>query len=562
MTIRKYHYALVCLLISGMVNHMPVQYRRHLMRDVTARRKHRTVRDDCGEGRVSLFCFHEEPHLLDEILTKRGGEKMIIKFKQKENAPHSALIQENIVNLLGSCGRVKKLSHIDLYLYETFSNISQRAMKNCLQLLSSGGMLVEQDFQIHPAEGGGCMSRMVDGGDIIDRGGFIAIGAIGGEAPVSSGGNLRSHPGSDGTFHLNNQIAFKKFVKRLQTDKKGTNIIHGYDQTKMKEGTELSEPYEQNDVDVCIVDTGVDYDHRDLRGNISLVLHGGDVREGHNGSGGDGRDPDESIGDDGHCRHHPRGMDNHGHGTFIAGIIAGNSQRNSQGIKGICRRAKLTICKALNSENAGFISDILKCFNFCASKKAKIINASFASTKNYLSLFEALKTLEEKNILVVSSSGNCCPTPESKNTFPECNLDVKKVYPTAYSTQLRNLITVSNMIQRGNGEVSLSPDSCYSANYVHLAAPGDDIISTFPQNKYAISSGSSFSAAVVTGLAALVLSINADLNYEEVIVLLRGSIVQVESLGSRVKWGGFLDVRHLVSATIALSRGMAEEARD
>ncbi|GAB66994.1 subtilisin-like serine protease [Plasmodium cynomolgi strain B] len=269
---------------------------------------------------------------------------------------------------------------------------------------------------------------MADKGGIVDVGGLYAIRAIGGEAPARSGTNLRSHAGSNGTFQLNNQMAFKNFLSRLQSNYKGTNIINGYDQTKMKEGTEMSEPHEQND--------------------------------------------------------------------------------------------------------------------------------------NYVSLFEALKTLEEKNILVVSSSGNCCPTTESMNTFPECNLDVKKVYPTAYSLNLRNLITVSNMIQQENGQVILSPDSCYSANYVHLAAPGDDIISTFPRNKYAISSGSSFSAAVVTGLAALVLSINARLSYEEVIDLLRGSIVQTESLRSKVKWGGFLDVRHLVSSTIALSRGEAEAARE
>ncbi|EDL43517.1 subtilisin-like serine protease, putative [Plasmodium vivax] len=444
-------------------------------------------------------------------------------------------MKENLVKLLGSCGRVQKLSHVDLYLYETFPKISERALGKCLQLLSSARVLVEQDQQIYPVEGG------------CSTGGARGTGGRSGKS-VTGG---RTPPGSEATFQPNNQLPFKKFLSRLQSDCKGTNIIKGYDQTKMKEGTELSEPHERSDVNVCIVDTGVDYNHQDLQGNVVHVKHG---RDGSgDGSGGGG-------GCDGGGCDFARGMDNHGHGTFIAGIIAGNSQRDSQGIKGICRRAKLTICKALNSKNAGFVSDILNCFNFCASKEAKIINASFASTKNYPSLFEALKTLEQKNILVVSSSGNCCPTAESKNTFTECNLDVMRVYPTAYSTNLRNLITVSNMVQHENGLVTLSPDSCYSSNYVHLAAPGDDIISTFPQNKYAISSGSSFSAAVVTGLAALVLSIKGGLSYEEVIRLLRGSIVQTESLRSKVKWGGFLDVRHLVSAAIALSRASGPAA--
>ncbi|KJP88838.1 hypothetical protein AK88_01528 [Plasmodium fragile] len=566
MRIRKYHYAFVCLLISGMVKRMPFEYRRHSMCDVTVRRKYKTVRDECGEGRASLICFQgrvlrgvsnevfkgggfqtgvgsssqpssprsppqedqlprDDPQDLNEILTKLGKKKMIIKFKKEENTSQSTLIQQNMVKLLGSCGRVKKLSHIDLYLYEAFSNINEGALKNCLQVFTSGGVFVEQDFKIHPVKGGvGCMS---------------------GEVSIRSEDNLRSPPGRDGTFELNNQMTFKHFLSRLQSDCKGTNIIKGYEQTKMKEGTELSEPHQQNEVNVCIVDTGVDYNHRDLQGNVVHVLDGTD-ETGHDDEGDEHNDGDRG--------------DNHGHGTFIAGIITGHAQRGNRGIKGICRRAKLTICKALNSNNAGFVSDILKCVNFCASKEAKIINASFASTKNYISLFEALKTLEEKKILVVSSSGNCCPTDETKNAFPECNLDMMKVYPTAYSVQLRNLITVSNMIQKENGELTLSPDTCYSANYVHLAAPGYNIISTFPRNKYAISSGSSFSAAVVTGLAALVWSINSRLSFEEVIDLLRGSIVQTESLRSKVKWGGFVDVHHLVSATIALSQGGAAAA--
>ncbi|ANQ08538.1 Uncharacterized protein PCOAH_00031040 [Plasmodium coatneyi] len=605
MTIRKYHYAFVCFLIFGMVENVPIQYRRHHLHDVTTRRKHRTDGGDCGEGGGdSLIYFQgrvlrgvspevltggefqrgvdsswppppsayslpqgdhlppEDQHHLDEVLSKVRKKKMIIKFKPQENGAQSALMQQNMVNVLGSCGKVKKLSHIDLYLYEVFSNINEKVLKNCLRVLTSGHMLVEQDFEIHPVEEGGCTKS---------TGGLIPIGAIVDHAPVRNGENLRNHRG---TFQLNNQMAFKNFLSRLKSDCKGTNIIKGYDQTKMKEGTELSEPHEQNDVNVCIVDTGVDYNHRDLRGNVVHVLHGRDVGGDQNvegdDSGGDGNSGDASTvegsavdeADRSDRGDHPGGMDNHGHGTFIAGIIAGNSERENHGIKGISRRAKLTICKALNSKNAGFVSDILKCFNFCASKEARIINASFASTKNYLSLFEALKTLEEKSILVVSSSGNCCPTAESKNAFPECNLDVKKVYPTAYSKKLRNLITVSNMIQQENGEMTLSPDSCYSAKYVHLAAPGDNIISTFPRNRYAISSGSSFSAAVVTGLAALVLSINARLSFEEVIRLLRESIVETESLRSKVKWGGFLDVHHLVSATIALSGGGVKTAKE
>ncbi|CDO62954.1 subtilisin-like protease 3, putative [Plasmodium reichenowi] len=418
--------------------------------------------------------------------------------------------------------------------------------------------------------------------------------------------------------HNNNQShsSAKYQTQRLNKKMIGTNILDGYDIIQMEEGLNLSHNYELNDVNVCIIDTGIDENHIDLKDNIiekktfmkhsdkkynidginsiesSANIESSDNIESINNiessdninsiNNIDSSDNINSINNiessdninsinniessdnnvhtmlrnklylekKKECCNYNTSNDGHGHGTFIAGIIAGNSPKGKKGIKGISKKAKLIICKALNNNNAGYISDILECFNFCAKKKARIINASFASTTHYPSLFQALKELQDKDILVISSSGNCSSNSKCKQAFQECNLNIQKLYPAAYSADLRNIISVSNIIQQSNGNIVLSPDSCYSPNYVHLAAPGGNIISAFPNNKYAISSGTSFSAAVITGLASLVLSINSNLTSQQVIELFKKSIVQTKSLENKVKWGGFINVYDLVRLTI------------
>ncbi|SBT70742.1 subtilisin-like protease 3, putative [Plasmodium malariae] len=491
-------------------------------------------------------------HMNKELFDKLKKKRLIINFKKYDNILNSRNFKNRFINLLSYCGKVKKLDYINFYLYNFFANVNERLLNICLLLLSSQRIQVEFDYKIRLTE---------------EKNFTMNASGQHNVSNMSTDSSLCAHcDPMHRFFTLSNKLGFKKHMNRLRRGYKGTNIFEGYDETKIKEGIELSIPYEKNDVHVCIVDTGIDYNHVDLKNNIIVIKQferknnkNYEKSKGNNEDKNKDRytDRNEDAEKDSYnySEKHPssdldNSIDGHGHGTFIAGIIAGNSPKNNNGIRGISKRAKLIICKALNNNNAGNISDILECFNFCAKKRAKIINASFASTNNYPSLYKALKELQEKNVLVISSSGNCNSQDDSKNTFTECNLNVKKLYPPAYSVQLHNLIVVSNMIQEKDSHIYLSPDSCYSNNYVHLAAPGNNIISTFPSNKYAISSGSSFSAAVITGLASIIFSINSKLTNEQVIQIFRSSIVQAKSLKDKVKWGGYLNVYNLVKYAI------------
>ncbi|CRG97848.1 subtilisin-like protease 3, putative [Plasmodium gallinaceum] len=433
-------------------------------------------------------------------------KKLIISFKDHNNFLSLRIFKNKFIHILSYCGNVKKLDYINFYLYDFFKELSETHLKTCLHILKSKMINIEMDYKIKNIE-----VKTINTSEKIMNEPFYS----------------HSKKLCD-MFKLNNNSNFKFFLNKKCNM---TNILDGYDVIQVKEAIALARPYELNDVNVCIVDTGIDHNHDDLKENIIEIKK---IKRNMEKSDTSSSDIDSS-------------MDKHGHGTFIAGIIAGNSQ-NNKGIKGISKKAKLIICKALNDNNTGYISDILECFNFCAKKKAKIINASFASTTNHLSLFNALMKLQEKNILVITSSGNCSVS-KSKNSFQQCNLDIKKLYPSAYSSELNNLISVSNMLQHPNGNIILSPDSCYSNNYVHLAAPGRNIRSTLPYNKYAVSSGSSFSAAIITGFASLVLSINSELTYIEVIEKFKNSIIPSKSFKNKVKWGGFINAYNLIKST-------------
>ncbi|CRH00597.1 subtilisin-like protease 3, putative [Plasmodium relictum] len=442
---------------------------------------------------------------IDDIIIK----KLIIRFKEHNNFLRLRIFKKRFMNILSHCGRVKRLDDINFYLYDFFKGLSETYLKMCLQLLKSKRISVELDYKIKNNE----EKSMNTSEKIID---------VSHDSRLDSICNM---------FKLNNNSNFKFLLNKMYKKCNMTNILEGYDIIQLKEAMELAGPYEINDVNVCIVDTGIDHNHDDLKDNIIEIK----------------KSKRNKIKGDTLYNNGENSMDRHGHGTFIAGIIAGNSQKD-KGIKGISKKAKLIICKALNDNNTGYISDVLECFNFCAKKKARIINASFASTADHSSLFNALMKLQEKNILVITSSGNCSGN-NKKNTFQHCNLDVKKLYPSAYTVKLNNIISVSNMLQQPNGNLIISPDSCYSKSYVHLAAPGKNIRSTLPHNKYAISSGSSFSAAIITGFASLMLSINSELTCFQIIEKFKNSITHEKSLKNKVKWGGFINAYNLIKST-------------
>lgn len=207
---------------------------------------------------------------------------------------------------------------------------------------------------------------------------------------------------------------------------------------------------------IAVLDTGVNYNHGDLAGKI---IQGRDFINGDN-------DP----------------MDDHGHGTFIAGIAAADSN-NAVGISGISWNSKVLAIKSSNSANQGTTASGAAAIKKAADQGAKIINASWGGDADLPGLKSAVEYAAAKGAIVVATAGNAGMN--------------KLRYPCAYPTVFCVGNTTSSDARAG--------DSNFGA-HVDIAAPGSAIRSTTLNGGYGFGSGTSFAAPNVSGSIAVLWS--------------------------------------------------------
>ncbi len=186
------------------------------------------------------------------------------------------------------------------------------------------------------------------------------------------------------------------------------------------------------------------------------------------------------------------------HGTHVSGIIAAN-RKNELGIKGICENAKIMTLRAVPDGDERD-KDIANSIRYAVDNGAKIINMSFGKSisPDKKAIDEAVKYALSKDVLLIHAAGN-----DSKN------LETERNFPSAKFAELD--YTAPNWIEVGassweTGKKLTAEFSNYGKNTVDLFAPGVDIKSTMPDNKYEAMSGTSMAAPVVAGVAALVRS--------------------------------------------------------
>jgi len=222
---------------------------------------------------------------------------------------------------------------------------------------------------------------------------------------------------------------------------------------------------------VAVVDTGVDYRHPDLRDNILRDRNGAVV--GYDFASDDA-DP----------------MDNNEHGTHVAGTI-GAMGNNGVGVVGVCHTVRIMPLKFLDASGNGYTSDAIRAVDFAVANGADIINASWGGGGFSQGLLEAIQRAEDAGILFVAAAGN-----ESNDN------DESPSYPANYNRWSRSVLTVAAT----NSSDTVPDFSNYGATTVDLAAPGVDIRSTTPGNRYATFSGTSMATPHVAGAAALLLA--------------------------------------------------------
>ena len=209
------------------------------------------------------------------------------------------------------------------------------------------------------------------------------------------------------------------------------------------------------------------------------------------------------------------------HGTFVSGIIAA-SRDNGQGINGIAVNADIMVLRAV-PDGDEYDKDIALAIRYAVDNGANIINMSFGKSFSPQKKFvdEALQYAGRKNVLVVHSAGN-----------DAYNIDETMQYPSKTfgdGTKASNYITVG--ATKGKlDEFFVADFSNYGRENVDLFAPGVDIVSLYPENKYNLASGTSFSGPVVSGVAAMIWSYYPDLQASEVKDIILHSVTRFEKL--------------------------------
>lgn len=276
------------------------------------------------------------------------------------------------------------------------------------------------------------------------------------------------------------------------------------------------------EVIVAIVDTGIDYTHEDLSGNI--WTNNGEIA--NNGIDDDGNGyVDDVYGWNFYNNSNKvyNGSEDD-HGTHGAGTIIASAD-NGKGIAGVVQseNVKVMSVKALGGrDGAGSTASVIQAIQYAEANGADICNLSLGTSNNDNALYQ---TIANSNMLFVVAAGN-----DSQNT------DQRASYPASYD--LENLISVGNL----NYDGTLHYSSNYGENTVDIAAPGSYILSTTTNNGYSYMTGTSMSAPFVSGAAALIYSHYGDISLANVKEILLSSVAELEALDGAVTSGGMLDL--------------------
>jgi subtilisin family serine protease len=168
------------------------------------------------------------------------------------------------------------------------------------------------------------------------------------------------------------------------------------------------------------------------------------------------------------------GDDGFGHGTMVMGII-----------HLVAPTARLMPLKAFSNDGTGYTSDIIRAIYYAAQNHVNVINMSFDFTTPSTEFTDAINYAAQNGVISVASAGN--------------DGAQEVVYPAALSGVM-GVASVNNSGQR-------STFSNYGTQVVWVAAPGENIVTTYPYGSYASGSGTSFSAPFVTGTVALILNL-------------------------------------------------------
>ncbi|MEU2183423.1 type VII secretion-associated serine protease mycosin [Streptomyces thermolilacinus] len=285
-------------------------------------------------------------------------------------------------------------------------------------------------------------------------------------------------------------------------------------------------------VRVAVIDTGVDVRHPQLKSAV-------DVKSGVNLIPKDAKDENGNKLE--------RGSENGttdtvGHGTKVAGIIAARPMKGT-GFVGLAPDATIIPIQQNDAEGNGTAGTLATAIEHAIAEKAHVINISQDTAKAVEPtplLKEAVQKALDKEIVVVASAGN-----------DGLDGNVKKTYPASYEGVLA--VAASD---RNNERALFSQ----SGDFVGVAAPGVDMITTVPGGGHCADNGTSFSAPYVAGIAALIKAKHKDWTQKQIVAQIQQTAERSIAGHDRlVGWGVVDPVRALTEDDKPIEAPVARE---
>lgn len=296
---------------------------------------------------------------------------------------------------------------------------------------------------------------------------------------------------------------------------------------------------------VAVIDTGVDYTHPDLTKNVWI-----NEKELNGTPGVD--DDGNGLVDDIHgydfANNDGDPMDDNAHGTHCSGTIG--AVHNTIGVAGVAANVRIMAVKFLTGNGGGTLAGAIESIHYAVDNGAHVLSNSWGGEMRTEpeSLKEAVEYANSKGVVFVAAAGN------ANNN----NDEGVKGYPASHKVD--NVISVAAF--QANGK--RASFSSYGPKSVHVAAPGKDILSTIPQGKYASFSGTSMATPHVSGVVALLLSLNSsewvnnkgekrNLNINPKLVrdLLIGTSIKNKDLDSVTVSNGFVSASELLKTALS-----------
>jgi len=263
-------------------------------------------------------------------------------------------------------------------------------------------------------------------------------------------------------------------------------------------------------ITIAVIDTGIDYTHRDLQPNLWINQL---EQLGDDGIDDDNNGYVDDIFGYNFAYNNPDPFDDHGHGTHCAGVIAAVTD-NQLDIAGLCWNARIMAVKFMGSHGEGTTADVISAIYYAVANGADILSNSWGGDQHSQALQEAIDFAHSQGLIIVAAAGNG-------------NSD-KPHYPAAYNHVLA--VTATDYDDNRWSLANYGP-------WVDLAAPGVAILSLrakdtsqgYPRDPYTTSmSGTSMACPFVAGSCALLLSANPLLCSDELYQMLISTVEPIE----------------------------------